>query len=354
MAKTGTLSLLDLFNERFQTVASFGQNNLAEIAQNDLNTYRDMTADMFGDLASRTQDRLRIAGGTDIGDMTEVDEHGRAPTIKVGSGSTLGFPLRLFQRNMAWTRKWMQNHSVGEMAEQILNAQSAHQYTLIRDMKRAIFYPSNETFTDRLAAPVIDIGVKRFANADSFVIPNGPSGQVFTASSHQHYTAGDTLTAADTKAQIHNVMEHGHTRQVVLAIAFEDQALYEALTGFVKYNQPQVIPSDSTARTASVLDQMIGDRVVGTFEGAIVAVKPWVPQGYSFAWDRQDPNKPLALRTRDGGAPALVIAAEHEGYPLQAQFMESEFGFGVSTRTNGAVHQHDAAVDNTYETPTIS
>ncbi|MBK6317025.1 MAG: hypothetical protein IPF53_22740 [Blastocatellia bacterium] len=71
-------------------------------------------------------------------------------------------------------------------------------------------------------------------------------------------------------------------------------------------------------------------------------VKPWIPANYLFTYVEGSPA-PLVLRTRSAGGGGLEIAAEDELHPLRARTLESEFGFGAWTRTNGpSLHRwHD-------------
>jgi hypothetical protein len=351
---TGSLSLKDLLSERFQSVAQFGENTVNAVITRDQATYNTLLANMFDLLADRTRDRLRISGASSAGEMVDVDEQGTAPTQTAGGGSTLGFPLRLKQYNLAWTRRWFNAHSPAEMAEQVLSAQQAHMRGLIRDMKRAIYTATNATFRDRLQTPQLDLGVKAFQNADSFPIPNGPNGETFTASSHQHYTAAASLAIADVLAAISNVLEHGFGSRIIVAINSADAAAFSALTGFVALTPVEIINSVNAAATVERLNTAnMGDRMIGRFSpsGAEVWVKPWAVANYAFVFDAGTPLKPLVLRTQDGGAPSLDIVSEYEHYPIRAQFMETAYGFGVWNRLNGAVHQFS---NGTYVSPTIT
>ncbi len=350
---TGTLTLKDLHSERHQSVATFGMDTIVEVIQRDMAAYNRQLTDMFTLLADRTMDRLRVSGASAAGEMVDVDEVGRAPTQKAGAGATVGFPLRAKQFNLAWTRRWFMAHSPAEMAEQTLNAQQAHMRGLIRDMKRAIYTATNSTIRDRLQAPQIDLAVKVFANADSFPVPNGPNGEIYTAASHTHYTAAAALAAADIVSLINTVVEHGHGARVIMAISATDATAISALTGFVAAQPATIRLADTTASTVATLDtSRLNDRMIGIFNGtAEVWVKPWAIANYVFVFDAEDARKSLVLRTRTGAAPTLDIVSQFEHFPLTADYMETEYGFGVWTRTNGAVYFF---AGGTYVSPTIT
>lgn len=352
---TGTLTLKDLLNERFQSVAGFpgGPDAVIEVLRRDQATYNRMLEDAFGLVAVQSSDRQRIAGASAAGEMIDVDELGTAPTQKTGAGATLGFPLRAKQFNLGWTRRWMDQHSPAEMAEQTVNAQQAWSRGLIRDMKRAIYTATNATFRDKLQTPQLDLAVKAFANADGFPVVNGPNGETFTAATHQHYTAAAALAAADITIAVNNVVEHGHGGRVMIAINVADQAAFMALTPSIALQPVTIIPASTTTVARGALETgRLNDKQIGLYNGvAEIWVKPWAIAGYAFVFDSSDSRKPLVIRTRQGGAPTLDLVSTFEHYPLNAEYYEGEVGFGVWTRTNGAVHQF---TNGTYVTPTIN
>jgi hypothetical protein len=150
---------------------------------------------------------------------------------------------------------------------------------------------------------------------------------------------------------ISNVIEHGHGTAIKLAIAQADEAAFRALTGFVAYVDPRIVyrVTDTTAQTLDI--SRLDNRAIGILGAAEVWVKPWAIANYAFCWDAGTPNKPLAFRQRSNtGLQGLRIAAEIDAYPLHAQYMESEYGLGVWTRTNGAIHYFANA---TWADPTI-
>lgn len=350
--RTGGMTLADLQSNRFQTVAEFGENNFAQVVQSELDAHNLLTGGMMSDLADRTADRLRIAGQGDVGEMEEANEFSRADTQKVTGGATLGFPLRLKVYGMGWTRRWFAMKKVADVAEQVVRAKKAHLKALARDMKRAIYGSSNFTFRDDLDSPVLDLACKRFCNADSFPIPEGPNGEEFDSATHTHYTAAAALAVADILAMIANVIEHGHGSDVRVIIAQSNQTAFEALTGFIPYERPQLILGTDQNRAAPRLNITVNnDRPIGFLGAATVYVKPWAIAGYAFCYAAGDDLKPLVMRTRDGGAPALVVAGEIEAHPMRAEYWETEFGISQWTRTNGAVHQF---TNGTYQNPTIN
>lgn len=348
---TGTHDISTLLATRFASAAEFGLDTIQRVLAADLAAHNAIMQEMVSDLCEVTTDRQRKYGTSISGEMVEVDEYGRAQTQVAKPGATVGFPLKLFQFNIGWTEKWAQTHTPADMATAMQNAQKAHARAITRDIKRAIFGATNYTFNDFLVDK-IDLSVKRLVNADSANIPDGPNGETFDGSTHTHYNANATLTAAALTANIEDVVEHGHGSQVRLAISRTDEAAVRLLTGFEAYTDPRMIwrATDTPGKTLDI--SRLDNRAIGIFKSAEVWVKPWGIANYSVAWDAGSAEKPLAFRQRDNTAlQGLRIAATLSTFPLVAQYMEAEFGVGVWTRTNGAILYF---ASGTWADPTIS
>jgi len=349
---TGTHDISDLLATRFPTtITDVGMEVINEIISKDLAAHNALVNEMVANMVEFTTQKLRAYGGSVGGEMVEVDEYGLAPTQKVRAGATAGFPLRLFQYNVGWTYKWMQNHAPSELATMVLAAEQAHMRKIEYEIKRAIFLSANYTFNDHLVDKV-DIAVKRLINADSSSIPNGPNGEVFDGATHTHYNANATLTAGAVTACINDVIEHGYGGDVKLAISTTDEAAFRLLTGFVAYVDPRIVyrVTDTPGQTLDI--SRLDNRAIGIFGGAEVWVKSWIPANYLLVWDALAADKPLAFRQRDAqGLQGLRIAAENEDYPLYAKDMEAEFGIGVWGRLSAAALYF---ASGTWTDPTIT
>ena len=351
--KTGTLGLSDLLALNNTTILQYGMDPIIEVVRNDLEVHNGIATSMTADLADVTADSMRATGESDVLEMVEVNEFGRSPTQKAAGGSNLGIPMRLFQIALGWTRKFFEQKTPADMARQILAAERAHKLRIVRQIKRAIYLSTNFTVRDFLVTN-ITLPVKRFLNADSMAIPDGPNGETFNAATHTHYLFNNGLDATSAKALITTVVEHGNGGQVRVVINQADEAAWKALAGFMAYVDPRIALSVNASRVESPrLDvTRLNNRAIGLFEGAEVWVKPWAIANYSFCYDNAGP-KPLALRTRNGQNTNLRPAAEIDMFPLHAQYMEDEFDVAVVNRTNGAVLYH-AAGAVAYVDPTIT
>lgn len=335
---TGTQDISTLLAARFSSAAAYGLDSIQQVLAADIAAHNALVADMVGELADVTTDRQRIYGTSVSGEMVEVDEYGRAPTQKNVAGATSGFPLKLYQYALGWTAKWMQIKTPADLAEGTLGAEKAHLKAVQKAIKQALFNNTNYTYVDYLVDGV-SLGVKRLVNADGAAIPDDPFGNTFDGSSHTHYDANATLTAAKVTSTIETVVEHGFGGAVRVAINRGDETAFRALSGFTAYQDPRLVFGASTTGVPETrLDiSRLDNRAIGLFGAAEVWVKPWVPRYYLFAWDAGSPQKPLAFRQRDAQTlQGLRIAATMDEYPLYAQYMEAEYGVGVWNRTNGA------------------
>jgi len=352
-SKTGTYDINSLLANKFQSVAEFGVDTIQQVLEDDLAAHNELVMEMVSEICELTVDRQRIYGTSATGDMQETDEFGKTPTQKEVVGSTVAFPLKLFQYNIGWTSKWMQTKTPADLAISTLAAEKAHKREIIRQIKKAIFASANYSYTDHLVDKVA-LACKRFVNADSEPIPDGPNGEAFDGATHTHFTANAGLTAPVALACVDNVIEHGHGGSVKLAISRTDEAAFRLLPGFVAYQDPRLVFGASTTGIPEQrLDiARLDNRAIGIFGGAEVWVQSWAIANYVFVWDADDPQKPLAFRQRNAEAiQGLRVAAENDDYPLYAKDMEAEFGIAVWARTNGAALYFGAVA---WADPTIA
>lgn len=350
--KTGTLSIDDLLENKFQSVADFGEDTIAEVLQRDLENHNAIMNDIMTPYADVSTDRQRIQGTSQSGEMIEADELSRGPTQADLPGQTVGFPLRRFQYAVGWTRDWMLRKTPADMANKQIAGERAHIRQVIFQMKKAIFNPTNYTHRDSLRDG-IDFAVKALVNADGAGIADGPNGEAFDGTTHTHYLGSATLTTAAVDAAINTVVEHGHGTGVVININKTNEAAFRLLTGFTPYYDPALKVSENTTQTGQPLDiTRLDNRAIGRYNGAEVWVKPWMIANYLWVAALATAAKPFVFRQSDiAGRTGLYLAGELDMFPLRAQYLQAEFGVGVWNRTNGAVLKFDNA---TYTAPTFT
>jgi len=348
----GTLDINDLLAVRHQSPAEFGLDRIVPVVVAETEAHNRLLRQASNSMVEPTQDRQRKYGTSIDGKFMRVDEYGPAPAQKTKSGETCGFPMYRDQFNVGFTATYLQQATVRDLAIKVQSVLRADAINIMREIKRAIFGAANYTVPDELIDD-IDINVKRFVNADGGGIPAGPNGEVFDGATHTHYDAINGLTEAALKAQIDDVVEHGHGGQVHVNINRADADTVEGFTGFKELKDPRLIPSISEDQARLTLDtSRLDNRIIGIFHGALVWTKPWVPEDYSFAFDGNDPEKPLVMREQVNPAlRGLRLAAQDKVHPLMVEFFERDFGIAVWNRTNGHVLYFGGA---SYVVPTFT
>lgn len=353
--RTGMTDLQSLLDVRFQSVAEFGEENIVEVLTRDLNVHNAIMLDLVSGLCEVTTDRQRIYGSSVEGEMAEVDEYGQAPTQRPVQGSTVAFPLRKFQFNLGWTRRALLRSTVADIAEKALAAQKAHRRRVEKEVKVALFTPTNYTFVDFLVDKV-SLGVKALVNADSQPIPNSPQdGSTFDASTHSHYVGAASLTQAVALALIENVQEHSLGADIKIAFNRTNETAVRAFADFVPYQDSRIeifrASTEPDVPFTRVDHTALTNRAIGILGSAEVHIKSWVPADYSVCWDAAW-SKPLAMRQDTVEQfQGLQLSAENENYPLRSNFMEASFGIGVNERTAAACLYFANA---TYAAPTFT
>lgn len=346
--KTGTFDISTLQAANNTSVIDFGEDKAAEIIAQDNRNFSQIVDELLADLAEKTSDRQRSAGSSLGGSAMEVDEYGQGPTQKDVPGYFIGFPLKRIQFPIGWTTQWLKNATPADLAVRNGIAQGAHLRRMRYELQKAIFTPTNTTFTDHL----VDKGslpVKAFINADSSAMANGPNGEVFDGSTHTHYDGSATLTAAAVLAMIADVVEHRNGARVIVAFNQADATAVSALSGFVALQPSYIIPATGTVGSPT-LQFRADNRQIGFMNGAEIWTKPWVPANYAAAWDAAAPQKPLVYRTEKNDL-GVHIAAEIDSHPLHANFSEWFYGFGAWNRVAMAVLKFNNA---TYSAPSLS
>lgn len=343
--KTGTHTIADLSANQFadELVMPNNVDAMNEAVSADLAVHNQRVNEIVSELAEISTERSTIYGTSAEGDMHKKDEFSRGPTQKISRGSKVEFPLDGYQFAVGWTSDYLRRASVQDMALKTIAARQAHARAIQTAVKEAFFGAANFTFYDRLKDGN-DLAVKRLVNADSASIPNGPNGETYDGATHTHYDGVD-FTAANAAAKatalaalVQDVIEHGHGADVRIYINQAQTSEVRAADDFEPLLYPNIVPSTAADRAIGTLDTTKTDnRLIGYFQGTPVWTKPWVPSDYALAFAAGDPRKPLRMRISEiASERGLFLAGEIITHPLQARYMESFFGFGVLTRTNGA------------------
>lgn len=350
---TGTYVIADLDANRGVTVAEFGEDNVAEILQRELEIHNALTNDMLSDLAFNTTERLLSSGAGVAGGFEETDELARPRTQKGVARQTLGAPLRRYQRAVGWNRDYLEAATLGDIQKEVLKIQAEDVQNISAAVRRALFNPTNYTFFDEYGSPQVDLPVKALLNADSSLIPVGPNGEAFDGATHTHYLAAASLSATLIDQAVETVVEHGATSGVEILINRTNVTTFSGITGFLPAVGPLVragIAADSALITAEA--GAVDNTAVGVWNGSyVVRTKPWVPAGYLavVATGQSEEARPLAVRSPVLAArQGLHIHGELDLYPLRANYFRRFVGVAAYNRHSASVAQFTNA---TYEKP---
>lgn len=354
----GTIFTLDTVAERQSaTIAEIGETTIWANLDGFFAAHNLLFMQAAEMVAERTTDRMRDYGGTATVDAQELDEFGQ-PSAQKGlvEGYNVGFPLRRYGNALQWTRFAFENMTVEEFTKQVNAIANADERNLYSAIRRALFSPTNYTFRDWQQMPAVNLPVKALLNADSAVIPNGPTNVTFDGATHTHYlgvTTASTPLVANATAAIDHVVEHFENGQVYLFINKAQEATVRGYAGFYPYvdarlvNQTAAIVASGTLNVSNVYD-----RAIGLLGSAEVWVKPWIPAGYFFAYVEGQP-KPLVLRQPlPESARDLRLVAQDENHPLRAAEWEHRFGVAVWNRANGVVVD-GVTGSGTYTAPSV-
>lgn len=350
MGRVGTLDIDSLLQNQaaYQTVQVYGVDEFAAAVQRELQAHDANVRDMVSSVSVATTARLWTASAGISKEMFEADEYSQVPTQKQLAGYNMGAPLRKRQISVGWTREYFRRKTVAQMSAELFACEEAHILMLYRDLRRALYYSANYTFTERLEDPLINIPVKRLINADGTVIEVGPNGEIYNGATHTHYVGNATLTAAAVQSTINTVLEHRVTAGLRTVISQTDRTAFEALAGFKPYPDPRIqfYATDQNRQTIDLT--RMNNLAIGTFSASEVWVKPWAIPNYVLVYDTTRP--PLVYRTREADL-ALNTAGEFDAFPLHTQFLESHYGFAVRNRLSAAILNFSNA---SYTDPVIS
>src|SRR6266699_2498156 len=341
-----TLDTLATLRAASGVVADIGEDIAFASIEAALAAHKQLLHDSLSGFVDTTTDRLRRYGGPDTMVMEELDEFGTAGAQKITPGATLGFPLKFYGGSLQWTRLFFQNATGAELAAQVTAMMDADIKNMHRQLKLALFTPTNSTFEDRRVDHV-NLPLKALVNADSAPIPIAPDGTTFVASTHNHYLGATVAwTGAPTVAQLGadlvalegTVIEHFLTGGIQILANAAQEAQIRTATGFNPYFDPRLIPSVNQTNAMGDLDVMnVTNRAIGVIGAAEVWIKPWIPPAYIVAILVGAPQKALVMRERRTGSGTLDLLFDNEVFPLRARSYGREFGFGVWNRVAAAV-----------------
>ena len=342
----GTLSIFDTLGSRRAAandyIGLYDPQTLYEQLQIFLDAHNKLMDTMTMDILTPTQARFMTWGSNDTVTMQDGDEFSRPDVQKDTVNPTMmGLPLRIKQAAYGVTQLFMDTKTLGDLEQVIIAATDADVRDRLQSIRSALFNPTdNLTYVDRFVDG-ITLPLRTLVNADGTYIPPDQFGNTFNASTHTHFLGTSSFAASDLQALIDTVVEHYASGEIQVYINRAQESAVRGFTGFQQYYDPRITPSTAQNNAQGVALDMLNiyNRAIGIFSAGEVWVKPWIPSGYVFAFNKNGAPKPLALRTRPTAGVNrgnLRIAAQNQSYPLMATYLEREYGCAVVERTNGA------------------
>jgi hypothetical protein len=352
----GTLGVPDTLASNTATIYEIGEDLVYRNLMILLEAHNRIVMDLMDNFVTPTSVKLMRYGGTFTMDMDELDEHGTPDAQKGMVGSLVGFPLRKYGRGIQWTRSYFEEATGADFNAQLTGMLDGDVLNVIRQLKKALFNPTNYNFIDKLVRSVesYPLPIKALVNADGAPIPPGPNGEYFDPSTHTHYlgaTSAGTYSEADCVSALQTVLEHFKSGKALIYI---NQAQETAMRGFADFQKLY----DTSVNVGANLTYAKGDldvvqiynRRIGTYHGADVWVKPWMPAGYQLTV-MSGQEKVLAWRRAPRKPDTFTLTYENEAYPLRARTYERNFGLGVYNRVAASILD---TAHTTYTAPTIT
>lgn len=342
----GTLSIFDTLGSRRAAASDYiglyDPDTIYQQLTRFLTAHNLLMDNMTMDIMTPTQERFLTWGSNDTISMQDGDEFSRPDVQKDFVAPTMmGLPLRIKQAAYGVTQLFMDTKTLGDLEQVIIAATDADVRDRLQSIRAALFNPTdNLTYVDRFVDG-ITLPLRTLVNADGTYIPPDQFGNTFNPGTHTHFLATSSFAASDLQGAIDTVVEHYATGEIQAYINRAQESTIRGFTGFQQYFDPRITPSIAQNNAQGVALDMLNiyNRAIGIFSAAEVWVKPWIPAGYVFVFNKNGAPKPLALRTRPTAGVNrgdLRIAAQNQSYPLMATYMEREYGVGVVERTNGA------------------
>lgn len=352
----GTLGVPDTVDSNTATIYEIGEDRIWANLQMVLAAHNRTTRELMDLFVERTTEKLMRYGAAPRMDMDEYDEHGTPDAQKVMTGSLAGFPLRKYGRSLGWTKTYFQETTGAEFNAQVTAMLDADTFNVARQLKRALFRPTNYNFVDHLVREntTYPLPVKALVNGDGAPIPPDPNGNPFDPATHTHYLAvatANTLLDAELTSGLTTVLEHFRSGSPLILINKAQEGTVRGFTSnFTEVVDSEIVQPTTAKYVRGGLDMIqTYNRRIGRYAGADVWVKPWVPAGYVLIV-MTGQEKVLAWRYSPRKPDDFVLVNEDELHNLRCRSYERNFGLGVYNRVGAAVID---TLHTTYTAPPV-
>lgn len=288
----------------------------------------------------------RMGTGFSFGERTEYSKPPRSRAEVDGHM----LPLRDYDMGLGWTWDYLRKAYMPQIEADIANTvDAARRLARTKILNRLVQRADDSGAAKGLGSGGYSPGfATTAANTSVDFTPPEFAGATF-ANTHEHYLAAATsFTSANLITDMGNLKEHGHLPPFDLWISSSDEATVKGFADFVYANDPLINPA-STTSTVTLPAGYIGYL---TKSFARVRVVPGMPGSYWLLFKSYGPNavqNPLKLRVGKNERQLRFLAfpdpdrGASPANPLGTLIAWSEFGVGVSDRTNGVVRYNSAS-----------
>lgn len=319
---------------------------LVDIIEDALAQHNEMMQELMSVLVSPVTAYQEYFQPGSSGYLQEHDEYGRPLPTRLGPGWSVAYPIKMFGDNKGWTDIALAKLTVGELSRQVGDAMAKDYRTMVREIRRALFYSANTTFTDEQYG---SLTIRRLVNGDGMLVPDYYEDTFATTHTHYITSGGAALADDDIKAAVDLLTEHGLDDDIRALFNKAQETAVKALTDFTRVYPAKIDPGATTAQAIGLSDP----DAIGWCEEAEIALKPWVPSGYFFVYDASG-DAPLGMRQYEvARLKGFHLAADEKidaHYPLHNRFFRRLAGFGGRHRLNGVCVQISANAN--YTDPT--
>lgn len=344
----------ELENIRLRDGTTYGE--VAEMVNSALGA---LNAEINGDpfyssLVSYTDE---VAAEYAIGSSNGFERHTEYGRPDAKRGETTGhmLPIADYDRRLGWTWDYLKRARMSQVEADIQDAiKDARDLFRVRVLTRLLKRTDDSGAALGLGAGGLSPGFATiYSSTGVDFVPPAFGGTTFT-NSHEHYvgSTGGAHTLAVFQDARDELEEHGHVPPFTYIAGPTEETAIKALSGFVSAADPMV--RYGTLQDVAVRPLVYGTngvKYIGTLEGFDIWIVRGMPQYYGFGYKSYGPNSqrnPLMIRVPEG-ARSLVFQGfpdplgGNPNYPLQNLMLYTEFGVGVSDRTNGTARYVNSA-----------
>ena len=347
----GALKLTDA-EAATATVNSVGQQPIWTATQEYLARVRASIAAATTAFVERQTDRYtdsyKLPGG---GRLQRRGPQSQPGAVKGSGGWDTAYPLEDFGDQVAGDDVTLAYLSVEEYQRAVDTVVIRDVNTVRFEMLKALFNPTNATFTD----PRGNLTIRRLANSDGSLYPPVIGSESEADDTHYLESGYAASAISDTNNPYTTIRaeieEHFGEGNIVVFIHPDQETKTKDLTDFTDAPSPFITPGASTATVTDMPN--VPGKVIGRVSGVWVSVWHYIPTGWMFGLDLNAPA-PLIERVDPaftGLGTGLQLVSTDQIYPFTMAFWRHRFGYGVGNRLNGVAFE--LGTGGTYGAPTI-